>query len=125
MPYDRETSPRIQRKTRRILTIVDMLAPYQHHWLDTTLIRERINERLGETFHKRTIMRDLELLVDMGMAVRKRMPSRDGDTLWQLRLKRSEPLQHAAICLDDLPVRKKAQHGYLPSPKPKKTTPAQ
>lgn len=90
-------SARMQEKTRRVLQLIDALAPMR---TPQTLadIRCLILDRTGIEWHERTVLRDLQLLEELGFAVRTRQGECSG---WVLRLRESERLQCAACVLVD------------------------
>lgn len=87
-------SERARGQIRRILLMVDTLAPCRL-WKDIADIHHDVCERLGETVCEKTIYRDLQLLASLGMADRREgTPSQ-----WMLVLRNSESVQTAALDL--------------------------
>lgn len=94
---------RMQLKLRRILLLIDTLAPIRQ-WIPIKEVHARLTAREGCDYCVRTVRRDLSLLKDMGL-----MECREGSMplgshrfqgeLWRLDLSQSEPLQRAAIVL--------------------------
>lgn len=96
-------SQRAQSKVRRILLLVDTLAPFRY-WHDTARIGQLVSDRLGEVVSKRTIERDLHLLQSLGMAESQWAISNRGRQhtrclQWRVVLNRSESIQRAALRL--------------------------
>jgi hypothetical protein len=100
-PPDRSRS-REQNRERtfvRILLLIDTLAG-STHGMTAGQITKRINELARETYHCRTIRRDMDALESVGFAIREdRKPnSKNVPTIfWRLNLKRSERLQEVAF----------------------------
>lgn len=100
-PFDQPCpSDRVRRynQIRRILTMVDILAPLRL-FHSTRELHRMINDRMGSEWHLRTVARDLEALEEMGLVdcQFKRELSGTKAACWKLRPLHSEPLQHAAI----------------------------
>jgi predicted DNA-binding transcriptional regulator YafY len=96
---------RRMRQVRRVLELIDSLAPLRCH-RTTAEIAEIMRERLGESFCNRTIYRDLRLLVDMGLAEINYLPPTSGSfdrAAFRLNLRPSESLQMAAIKAEEVP----------------------
>jgi predicted DNA-binding transcriptional regulator YafY len=62
------TTQRAQNKTRRVLILIDTLAPLRMPFTAADAAR-RLEDRNEPPVHERTIIRDLELFVLLGLAV--------------------------------------------------------
>lgn len=90
---------RAQAKVRRILLLIDVLAPLRH-WQTTDDVHAKIVERSGQAMCVRTTQRDLELLASMGLVDQTRGARFDKGCLrWRLLIDRSWSLQRAALVL--------------------------
>lgn len=87
-------SDRPQRQIRRVLLLVDTLAPYRY-WHTIPEIADAIRDRGGEKVSERTINRDLRLLESLGLAESRG----SGQPSWRLNLRESESVQAAALKL--------------------------
>lgn len=89
---------------RRILLVIDQLAPLRFG-ATAKEVADAVNEILGETYHVRTYSRDLNALVECGLAkvcTRRRamrLPVVE-ENVFVLNLVRSEGLQEAALVVD-------------------------
>lgn len=97
----RANSRRTQERLKRILILIDLLAPCRRfHSAD--FIRQRINERTSGNWCERTIRRDLELLADLGLAEVGTMPNQgklEASTGFRLKLRATESHQTMALML--------------------------
>jgi len=101
---------RPQNKTRRILLLIDALAPLRSPFTAVEA-RLRLEERVGSSIDvcERTIRRDLDLLVSMGLAEvhRKHVPVGRGSdagympTLYRMNLRMTTHAEMAAIKVSD------------------------
>lgn len=103
MTRDFNKQTRSQAKLRRVLLVIDELAPLRM-WLAVDEVTAKVVDRLGETVSYRTIERDLYLLESLGMAEREYEQNTPGRHVrWRLRLRSSEFLQVAALGVVDRP----------------------
>ena len=95
---------RMQLKLRRILLLIDTLAPIRQ-WLPLKAVHAKLTAREGCDYCLRTVRRDLSLLKAMGLVECRAGAPPQGNRLfqielWRLNLTKSVPLQRAAIVLD-------------------------
>ncbi len=98
------TCQRRYEQLRRVLGIVDLLAP-AIRYQTTQEVQHAYNERHGTTWHWRTVQRDLEFLQEAGL-VEQELRQEFGDNrtatrFWKLNMTRSENAQEAAIAVLD------------------------
>lgn len=89
--------------TKRILTIIDILAPYRKGVRADELYEKLVHQH-GKTA-KTTLYRDLNALHDLGFVEKIRTPNRNGymkrTYLYRLDLDRTKHLQQMAVSLED------------------------
>lgn len=84
---------------RRILALIDTMAPMRR-FRSIEDIAHILRDRMGESFCDRTVRRDMDLLVEMGLAECEFVTVPRGGPLastYRLNLRQSEVLQTAAI----------------------------